>query len=505
MPGRPLFSIASWSPWRRVLAGAILSGLTAVLFTLAFPPYELWPLIFVGLVPMILSHHRVMPERLAGLAYGIGVGGFFAGYFGEMFAHAPLFMRMLPLYIAALAGFIGSRDRRFHLRTGYRFLVPQGAAAWVGIEMVRGLIPVLGTWGFVGYALYDQPWLLQPVSIFGVYGLNLVILLVNYSLGLCALMLFDRLCARSQSERPAEAFSGHTRFVGKGATAWVWASGAVLVIWIGLSLAIRMRHETTTTVRVAAIQPGPTLRSDEGLAILASLTREAAYDGARLIVWHEGALAFDPRVEHTQHLRSLASEIDAHLVIGYVAPNGRSVRNESIVLTPEGEFLGPYGKDHQVAWSREKNATRGPYVAYDTDLVRLGMIICYDIDFTDTARRIARDGAQIIAVPTHDWPAVVMKHYTHAVFRAIENRVAIVKADVGFDSVIVDSLGRIVAREVQPVIRQAILVADVSIGGGRTIFSSLGDWVGWIALAAMLGFVALDLIGYRSSAGKRSR
>ena len=98
-----------------------------------------------------------------------------------------------------------------------------------------------------------------------------------------------------------------------------------------------------------------------------------------------------------------------------------------------------------------------------------------------------------------------MKHYTHAVFRAIENRVAIVKADVGFDSVIVDSLGRIVAREVQPVIRQAILVADVSIGGGRTIFSSLGDWVGWIALAAMLGFVALDLIGYRSSAGKRSR
>jgi|GEM_PF-1861651 len=57
------FPAAAWSPWRRLFAGIALSGLTAVLFTLAFPPYDVWPLIFVGPVPMILAQHRILPEK----------------------------------------------------------------------------------------------------------------------------------------------------------------------------------------------------------------------------------------------------------------------------------------------------------------------------------------------------------------------------------------------------------------------------------------------------------
>jgi len=120
------------------------------------------------------------------------------------------------------------------------------------------------------------------------------------------------------------------------------------------------------------------------------------------------------------------------------------------------------------------------------------MIICHDLDFTDTARRIARDGAQLIAIPSYHWPAVAHKHYTHAVFRVVENRVALVKADVGFDSVIVDSRGRIAAKTGISVAEQVVLVADVSVGAGRPVSSLPGDWVGWIALVAMLGLAVLD-------------
>jgi len=37
-------------------------------------------------------------------------------------------------------------------------------------------------------------------------------------------------------------------------------------------------------------------------------------------------------------------------------------------------------------------------------------------------------------LPSFDWPTVAARHYSHVVFRAVENRVAMVKADVAFDS-----------------------------------------------------------------------
>jgi len=81
---------------QRIGLGLILAALSAALFTLAFPPYDLWPLVFVGLVPMIVAQHRVMPPRLSGLAAGVGIGGFFWGYFGGMFAGSVWYMRWLP-------------------------------------------------------------------------------------------------------------------------------------------------------------------------------------------------------------------------------------------------------------------------------------------------------------------------------------------------------------------------------------------------------------------------
>jgi len=468
----------------RVAVGLGLAALSAVLFTLAFPPYDLWPLVFVGLVPMVVAQHRVMPPRLSSLALGVGVGGFFWGYFGGMFAHAAWYMRWLPLFIGAAATLIGGRDRAFHGRTGYRWFVLQGPAVWVGIEAVRGSVPVVGTWGFAAYALYEQPWLIQPVSIFGVYGLSLLVLLVNYALALGVLAPFDR------RWRPRPDYLWVS---GRRAKRWLAVVGLALAVWVGLSLSLT-HHASHTThhVRVAAIQPGFRIRSREGLQRLYDLTRQAADRGAELIVWHEGALPFDPRVEQTEELRALAAETGAHLVIGYAVRTEQGLRNEVTVLTPEGQFLGVYGKDHPVAFAGETSVTRGTYPVYETSLGRLGTIICYDLDFTDTARKMARNGAQVIAVPSFDWSAVAAKHYGHVVFRAVENRAAMVKADVAFDSAIIAPDGRILARAVTPEGGPATLVADVPLGTADALAIWLGDGVGWLCVAGMVLFALLD-------------
>jgi len=309
------------------------------------------------------------------------------------------------------------------------------------------------------------------------------VLLVNYGLALGVMALFDRRIHRL-------------------ARNWLIGISFLLAAWIGLSLTLT-EYETRNTphVRVAAIQPAFKIKSEAGLQKMYDLTRQAAAQGAQLVVWHEGALPFDPQAEHSDELRALVAKTGTHLVIGYAVETGQGLRNEVTVLTPEGEFPGVYGKDHPVAFAGETSLTRGTYPVYETPFGRLGTIICYDLDFTDTARKVARNGAQLITVPSFDWPEVAAKHYSHIVFRAVENRVAMIKADVAFDSAIVDPYGRILERAVTPRPEQAILVADMSLGTADAPAIRLGDWVGWLCLVGMVILATLDVVTARRVAG----
>ncbi len=320
---------------------------------------------------------------------------------------------------------------------------------------------------------------------------------VNYGLALGTLYLFDRRWALDPDIPPLARRSVHN---------WILGVLAALVAWTGLSLALFRPAQTSTTVRVAA------LHYDAGTPWSAvdrfsELTRQAVRSGARIVVWPEMAIKGNPQVENTADFRRLAAETNAYLVLGYfVQVTERVWRNEATVLAPDGRFLGVYGKDHPVTFAGESSPTRGTYPVYDTPLGRIGTIICYDLDFTDTARKITRNGAQLILVPSHDWPAIGMKHYTHLVFRAVENRVSMVKADnSGNDSVVIDPYGRIIASALTPGgdrTGQAML-ADVPLGTGSTPATCLGDWVGWIALAGMVGFTVYDPV--TKAKARRSR
>jgi len=173
--------------WLRIAIGLILSVVSAILLTLSFPPYDLWPLIWIGFVPMLVAQFRVMPRKFSSLASAIAIGGWLGFYITPIFAGSGLYMTWLPLIIGLIILFADSGLRAFHERTRYRWFAWQGALNWVGIEMIRGFIPILGTWGFVANTLYRQPWLIQPVSIFSIFGLGLLIMFVNYGLGLGAL------------------------------------------------------------------------------------------------------------------------------------------------------------------------------------------------------------------------------------------------------------------------------------------------------------------------------
>ena len=472
--------------WLRLLSGLLLSALSVVALLLALPPCGLWPLVLVSFVPMLVAQYRILPARLSSLGPAVGMGGFIGLYIISIWPSEvgdyPWFAKTVPMLILmALFFFTEKGDRALHERTGYRWFVWQGALVWVGVEMIRSLIPGLGTGAFVAYAYAFAPWLIQPISIFGIFGLSLVTMLVAYGLALGALAWLDG------RWRPAERM---TPVSPRLARHWLVAIAALALCWAVLSLLLD-KNPATPTVRVAAIQTGGRLPSRASrLDLLSRQTRQAAADGAQVVVWPEGALDWDPQLAHTGELRALARETGAYIVIGYALNTATGLRNEATILSPGGQFLGVYGKDHPVTLLGETSISRGAYPVYDTPLGKLGTLICFDLVFTDSARRTAAGGAQLVGLPSNDWRALADIEYTHLVFRAVENRMAMVKADTQYDSAVIDPYGRIVSAAVSTEAQRAVLVANVALGTASALQIRLGDWIGWLCVAG-LAFFAL--------------
>jgi apolipoprotein N-acyltransferase len=267
----------------RLALGLAMSLASAAALVLAFPPYGLWPLAWVAFVPMLVAQYRVLPARISSLASAVAIGGWVWGFFGPVFGGTGSIMRYLPLAVFAVVLVLDLGLRAWHARSAFRWFVPQGAAGWVAIEMVRGLVPSFGTWGFVAHTQHGQPWLIQPVAAFGVYGLSLLLMLVNFALGLASLAAID---ARWPDPRIA------ARVPPRRARGWLVATGLALVAWVVGS--VGALRDPPADVRVAAIQPAlsPLLEANRGRSDLAwdaltrmkEQTRAEAAAGAAFIV-----------------------------------------------------------------------------------------------------------------------------------------------------------------------------------------------------------------------------
>ena len=478
------------SPLMRIVLGLALSLLGGAAFILAFPPYEIWPLALIGYIPVLIAQHRILPPKLSSLATAVAIGVWLQGYLGPVFAPIGTFMVWLPLIAAGISLLLDNGLRKFHAKTNYKWFVLGGITAWAGSEMIRLFIPIAGTWAFIAYPFYRQVWLIQPVTIFGIIGMGMLIMLVNHVLSLWLMQWLDRRWQLAPDAPVIEAgLLNRWQLIGAG----------VVSGWVILSLLLVNIPLNTPIQTVAAVQPNVSVivsanigekdTADALRARMVEQTRDAAARGAQFIVWPEGSFLEDPQVEDRFNLTGLAQETETHLGVGYVVVMEEGFRNEATVINPQGQFLGVFGKDHPVVFGGETSLTRGTYPVYETPLGVLGTIICYDLDYTDTIRKLAAQGVQLVGVPSNDWGSIAEKHYTHVVFRAVENRVAMVKADGGFNSAIIDPYGRILDLAVFPEGGEATLVADVQVGSGNgTITTRLGDWMGWLGLGFMIFF-----------------
>lgn len=103
-------------------------------------------------------------------------------------------------------------------------------------------------------------------------------------------------------------------------------------------------------------------------------------------------------------LRELSAEHGIVLAAGFNETSGLDRPYNSAVVLDRGELLTCYRKTH--LWDREKLLfTPGdqPPPLVETGVGRIGLMVCYDLEFPEVTRQLALQGAQILVAPAN-WP-----------------------------------------------------------------------------------------------------
>ena len=195
-------------------------------------------------------------------------------------------------------------------------------------------------------------------------------------------------------------------------------------------------------VRVAVVQADAYRgRPDRNLERVVRYIAQGAKRDASLVVFPEmyltgyevwprlAALSLPPG---SPVLRTVAAEARRHRVsvlVGYPERRPDGIYNAVAPVTPDGSILSPYRKIH--LFGRERRYFR-PGHRYRT--VRLpgltvGLLICYDLEFPESARTLALAGADLIAVSTANMEPFRPAQEVYVRARALENQVFVALAN----------------------------------------------------------------------------
>jgi len=197
--------------------------------------------------------------------------------------------------------------------------------------------------------------------------------------------------------------------------------------------------------RVGVIQIDPHLGDKAfNLEMIEQQLAEASERGVQLAVFPECAVSgylfesLDEALDVAEPIPGPASDriaraaerTNLYAVVGTLERDGDRCYNTAILAGPGGiETI--YRKTHTLCLGVDRFTTPGDlgYRVHDLPVGRVGILICYDLRFPESARLLALQGAQIIVLPTN-WPetsTIQPDVFTRA--RAAENRVFILAAD----------------------------------------------------------------------------
>ncbi len=503
----------------------VLAVLTGLLYPLCFPDFDLGLLAWIVLVPLHIALEgtagigplplaRVF--RLGWLSGTIAFAGVMTWVVTAMHEFGKVPLGVSYLLMLLLAVYLGLFVAGYGV--GYLLLKRKsdtwaplgGACLWVALEWLRTYLFSGLPWALLGYSQYLALPIIQIADVTAVYGVSFLLVLVNASLAELTLWAIRTKRGPVPMNRPwmpvtlalagvvASLLYGHWRL---SQSEEIAARPTQTHVRVGLVQAnIDQAHKWDAAYRRETI--------DRYLSLTDGLAQRVD-----LILWPEAAtpFLFEQELGYRTEVTTLVRRMNVPLLFGSPTlrryPNGRPyLHNSAYLLRADGSDGGRYDKRHLVPFGEYiplkssllffldklvegigdfeagRDATvfsvpvrrgEGPAAA----MARFGVVICYEVIFPGETRDFAARGANLMATITNDaWfgrSVAPAQHFGMVVFRAVENRRAVVRAANTGISGVIDPWGRIL--EATPIFEQRAVAGTAMLMTGETVYTRFGD------------------------------
>lgn len=532
--------------WTALIAGAVSAT--------GFEPWGLWPLTLICFALLIhLIAHASNSKCAFFIGWLFGVGHFAFG--NQWIAVAFTFQAAMPIWlgyvaVVALALYLAvypalaawgawwlARQKNSFVQDTARFgvsvpLILAFAGLWIITEWLRSWVFTGYVWNPLSVITVAVPFLAQPASALGTYGLSGVIILVAGGL-----LKFASLWTRAPStERESGGWTGY--FVG-GALLFALATVGIVGRLSMFGGYYRSADANAQPIELTIAQPNIS-QADKyapgydaiNFAKLAMNSRPLPGNGPRLLFWPEAAIpdyledgypyryyqfqAGESAAGARKRLTTLMGKGDILLTGAnrLVIDKGQLVaaRNSVSAIDASGKLLGHYDKAHLVPYGeylpmpwllRPLGLARlvpgdldfwpGPgaqtlTVALNGKPVKIGMQICYEIIFSGQVVD-RKNRPDFIFNPSNDaWFGTIgpPQHLAQARLRAIEEGLPIVRSTPTGISAVIDADGQIVKS--LPLGKAGRIDARLPAAKAPTFFARYGNIV-------PLGFALLLIAG----------
>ena len=416
--------------------------LSAVLLIFSFPTFNIWLLAWLGFVPLFFAIENKSKFKAFLLFYLTGVIFWLGIIYWLVHVTLPGLI-ILVLYLALYFGLFGLIVSTYLLPTTYYLLfIP---AVWVLLEYLRAHLLTGFPWALLGYSQYLNLPFIQIADIAGGWGVSFLVMLVNVSV-------------YSVIHQPSSVIRVKYKYV-----------LPILCIIFTLSYGYYKIYNSqlanhNSRIKISVIQGNISQElkwnkssRDFIMDRYFSISNEALKDKPELIIWPEAALpvVLEEDFSYYEKVKDFVKEAKAPLLFGAVTLRDNIYYNSALLISGEGRFLEKYDKLHLVPFGEYiplrkilsfletvvpiVDFTRGKeYSLFSLPTThyllpaKFSVLICFEDLFPDLSREFVKRGAGFLVNITNDaWfkrTSSPYQHFCASVFRAVENRVFLVRA-----------------------------------------------------------------------------
>ena len=492
----------------KILKNSItLALLSAVLLRLCFPKFNLHILAWVAFLPLFFVASREEPLK-SFFIFWLGGTLFYILTIFWLIHVTVAGMVVLSIYLGIYFAFFG---------TGYKFAKERFSfwprlvfipAWWVVLEYCRGFLLTGFPWALLAYTQEKNLFAIQAADLFGCWGVSFLIILAN-------VFLFELILMRRK-----DYFLKIRQ---------ITIVLLIFVCWFTYGIFRVYENPKKSCPLLVSVVQGNIPQEIKWVSsfgekifkkyqLLTDIVR--LKEAPDLIIWPE--TSFPDYLELRDNDRDLKEYIQKNgtpLLLGSIRLDEAHYFNSAILFSRTGDILGDYDKIHLVPFGEYIPLRRSlPFLGRllpiedftagrdykifsihgaQCSLMHFGVLICFEDIFGSLASRFVRSGADFLVNITNDaWfgnTASPFEHRQASVFRAVENRVFVVRSANTGISCIIDDKGKVVTTVKDAAGNEAFVTgfttAFIYKTARRGLYTQIGDIFVFACILSMIWII----------------